>query len=177
MAGLFRTFIIAVIAIYFLLVILFNSFTQPFLVMVAIPFGIIGVIIAFGLHGEPFSFMAIMGIIGLSGVVVNDSLVMVNHINNLRKQKPDISILKIVAEGTSDRLRAIILTTLTTVAALLPLAYGIGGTAVFMAPMALSLGWGLLFATPLTLILVPCLYVTGYDIGRIFKRNKRLSDV
>jgi multidrug efflux pump subunit AcrB len=173
MAGLFRTFIIAMIGVYFLLVILFNSFSQPLLVMVAIPFGIIGVIIAFGFHGEPFGFMAIMGIIGLSGVVVNDSLVMVNHINDLRKNKKDESILNIVAEGTADRLRAIILTTLTTVAALLPLAYGIGGTAVFMAPMALALGWGLFLATPLTLILVPCLYMTGQDLGRLFKRGRQ----
>lgn len=173
MAGLFRAFIIAVIAIYFLLVILFNSFSQPFLVMVAIPFGIIGVIIAFGFHGEPFSFLAIMGIIGLSGVVVNDSLVMVNHINDLKRRRQGTDILRIVAEGTADRLRAIILTTLTTVVALLPLAYGIGGTAVFMAPMALALGWGLLFATPLTLVLVPCLYVVGQDIGGIFKRSER----
>jgi multidrug efflux pump subunit AcrB len=176
MAGLFRTLVIAVIAIYFLLVILFNSLTQPLLVMVAIPFGIIGVIIAFGFHGEPFSFMAIMGLIGLSGVVVNDSLVMVNHINDLRRQKHGENILRIVAEGTADRLRAIILTTLTTVVALLPLAYGIGGTAVFMAPMALALGWGLLLATPLTLVLVPCLYMVGHDVGRIFQRGgKRLQ--
>ncbi len=170
-ASLLRTLIIAVLAIYFLLVILFNSFSQPLIVMIAIPFGIIGVIIAFGFHGEPFSFTAIMGIIGLSGVVVNDSLVMVNHINDLRVQRSKESVMKIVADGTADRLRAIILTTITTVAALLPLAYGIGGTAVFMAPMALALGWGLLFATPLTLILVPCLYMIGQDFGRIFKRS------
>lgn len=173
MAGLFRTFIIAMFAIYFLLVILFNSFTQPILVMIAIPFGIIGVIAAFGFHGEPFSFMAIMGVVGLSGVVVNDSLVLVDHVNDLRKRKPEESILAKVAEGTSDRLRAIMLTTLTTVSALLPLAYGIGGTAVFMAPMALSLGWGLLLATPLTLVLVPCLYVVGHDIERLFRRGAK----
>jgi multidrug efflux pump subunit AcrB len=177
MAGLFRTFIIAIVAIYFLLVILFNSFSQPILVMIAIPFGIIGVIFTFGFHGEPFGFMAIMGIVGLSGVVVNDSLVLVSHINDLRRKKQDETILKIVAEGTADRLRAIILTTLTTVSALLPLAYGIGGTAVFMAPMALALGWGLLFATPLTLVLVPCLYIVGQDIGRIFRFDgKRLGN-
>ena len=182
MAGLFRALIIAVIAIYFLLVLLFNSLTQPFLVMTAIPFGITGVIVSFGLHGEPFSFMAIMGIIGLSGVVVNDSLVLVNHINDLRRQRPTETIKALVAEGTADRLRAIILTTLTTVAALLPLAYGLGGTAVFMAPMALALGWGLFFATPLTLVLVPCLYVIGQDfgrvlqgIGRIFRKRERRS--
>ncbi|MGB2769338.1 MAG: efflux RND transporter permease subunit [Candidatus Zixiibacteriota bacterium] len=176
MAGLFRTLIIAVIAVYFLLVLLFNSLTQPFLVMAAIPFGITGVIISFGLHGEPFSFVAIMGIIGLSGVVVNDSLVLVNHINDLRRQRPNEGIREIVAEGTANRLRAIILTTLTTVAALLPLAYGLGGTAVFMAPMALALGWGLVFATPITLILVPCLYAIRVDIGRIFRRRERILE-
>ena len=141
------------------------------MVMVAIPFGIIGVIITFGLHGEPFSFVAIMGVVGLSGVVVNDSLVLVNHINRLRKKATDIDMKKLVAEGTKDRLRAIVMTTLTTVVALLPLAYGIGGTAVFMSPMALALGWGLLFATPLTLVLVPCLYVIGQDCGKIFRKN------
>jgi multidrug efflux pump subunit AcrB len=172
MAGLYRTMIIAVVAIYFLLVLLFNSFTQPFMVMVAIPFGIIGVIIAFGLHGEPLSFVAIMGIVGLSGVVVNDSLVLVNHINRLRKETPGTDMKRLVAQGTENRLRAIVMTTLTTVVALLPLAYGLGGTAVFMAPMALALGWGLLFATPLTLILVPSLYVIGQDIGNLFKRKK-----
>ena len=172
MASLFRTFFIAVIAIYFLLVILFNSFSQPLLVMAAIPFGITGVILAYGIHGELFSFMAIMGIIGLSGVVVNDSLVMVSHINDLKRQRKGASISAIVAEGTADRLRAVILITLTTAAALLPLAYGIGGTAVFMAPMALSLGWGLVFATPLTLVLLPCLCVIGDDLGRLLKLRK-----
>ncbi|MCP4706858.1 MAG: efflux RND transporter permease subunit, partial [candidate division Zixibacteria bacterium] len=145
---------------------------QPFMVMVAIPFGIIGVIITFGLHGEPFSFVAIMGIVGLSGVVVNDSLVLVNHINRLKKQSPEDDMKKIVAQGTEDRLRAIVMTTLTTVVALLPLAYGIGGTAVFMSPMALALGWGLLFATPLTLVLVPSIYVIGQDIGKLMGKKK-----
>jgi len=176
MAGLFQTLIIAVVGIYFLLVLLFNSMTQPFLVMLAIPFGITGVIAAFGFHGEPFSFMAIMGIIGLSGVVVNDSLVLVNHINDLKAAKGNLNVLEIVAEGTADRLRAIVLTTISTVVALLPLAYGIGGTATFMAPMALALGWGLIFATPLTLVLVPCFYVVGQDIHKIFRRYKKQAN-
>jgi multidrug efflux pump subunit AcrB len=171
MTGLFRTMIIAIVGIYFLLVLLFNSLTQPFLVMIAIPFGIIGVIFAFAIHGEPFSFLAMMGIIGLSGVVVNDSLVLVSHINELKIQKQDENMRDIIAEGTANRLRAIVLTTITTVAALLPLAYGLGGTALFMAPMALALGWGLVFATPLTLVLIPCLYMIGYDIHGIFKKD------
>ncbi len=168
--SLFVTFIIAFIGIYFLLILLFNSFTQPFLVMIAIPFGIVGVIMALALHGEPISFLAMIGAIGLAGVVVNDSLVLVNHINELRREKPDTPVLRVLAEATSNRLRAIVLTTLTTVAGLLPLAYGLGGTALYMSPMALTLGYGLLFATPLTLVLVPCLYAIGCDIGKLFRK-------
>jgi multidrug efflux pump subunit AcrB len=170
--NLLWTFLIAAIGIYFILIVLFNSFTQPFTVMIAIPFGIVGVIIAFALHGEPMSFVGMLGAIGLAGVVVNDSLVLVNHINNLRKQNPDAKPIEMVAQGTADRLRAVILTTLTTVAGLIPLAYGLGGSDPFMAPTALALGYGLLFATPLTLMLVPCLYLVQYDIKKVFKREK-----
>jgi multidrug efflux pump subunit AcrB len=169
---LMTIFLIAVIGIYFLLVLLFNSYTQPFLVLVSVPFGIIGVIIAFGLHGEPLSFLGVMGVIGMIGVVVNDSLVLVNHLNNLRKWNPDWSLRKVISEGSSHRLRAVLLTTLTTVAGLLPLAYGLGGTDLYMQPMALALGYGILFATPLTLVLVPSLYMIGADIGAWLKRKK-----
>ncbi|HUV07467.1 MAG TPA: efflux RND transporter permease subunit, partial [Spirochaetia bacterium] len=165
MTSLAITFVIAFIAIYFLLVLLFNSFSQPFLVAIAIPFGLIGVVIALTTHGEYMSFLGMMGVIGMAGVVVNDSLVMVSHLNNLRREKPDVPISELVAEGAADRLRAVLLTTLTTVMGLMPLAYGLGGTDLYMRPMALTLGWGILFATPLTLVLVPCLYTIFNDIG------------
>jgi multidrug efflux pump subunit AcrB len=173
--NLSTTFVIAFLGIYFLLVLLFNSYTQPIFVVVAIPFGLIGVIVALALHGEPLGFFALIGTIGLAGVVVNDSLVMVSHLNDLSRQRPGEDILTIVAEGASDRLRAIILTSLTTVSGLLPLAYGIGGTDEWMAPMALVLGYGILFATPLTLVLVPCLYVVKNDLGRLFRREKPVT--
>jgi len=172
---LMTTFAIALVGIYFLLVLLFNSYTQPFLVLVSVPFGLIGVIIAFALHGEALSFLGVMGIIGMVGVVVNDSLVLVNHLNNLRKWNPDWNIRKVIAEGTSHRLRAILLTTLTTVAGLLPLAYGLGGTDLYMQPMALALGYGILLATPLTLVLVPCLYMIGTDIGGLYRRKRSVE--
>ncbi len=171
--NLIGTFAIAIMGVYFLLVLLFDSFSQPFFVMVAIPFGLIGVIVSFALHNEPLGFFAMIGTIGLAGVVVNDSLVLVDHLNTLRKVKTDLSMLELIAEGTSDRLRAILLTTLTTVIGLLPLAYGIGGSDVWMAPMALALGYGLVFATPLTLVLVPCLYAIRNDIGNLFKRKEK----
>ncbi len=173
--SLFIAFGIAVVAIFFVLILLFNSVTQPIAVMIAIPFGIISVIIAFAIHNEPIGFMAMMGLVGLSGVVVNDSLVLVNHINKLREKMKDVPIREIVAQGTTDRLRAVIMTTTTTVAGLLPLAYGLGGSDPFIAPMALAMGYGLLFATPLTLVLVPSLYLIRTDIisilKRIFRRN------
>jgi multidrug efflux pump subunit AcrB len=141
--------------------------------MAAVPFGIVGVIVALAIHNEPLSFIAIIGTIGLAGVVVNDSLVLVSHLNELREQSPDKPLREIVALGTANRLRAIILTSLTTIAGVLPLAYGIGGTDYFISPMALALGYGLLFSTPLTLMLVPCLYMVWNDIGRLFTSKKR----
>lgn len=170
MHGLYIAFGMAAVGIYFLLILLFNSATQPLVVLLAIPFGMVGVIGAFLLHGEAFSFFAILGVVGMSGVVVNDSLVLVNHINQLRRKDPSAKTLDLVAQGASDRLRAILMTTLTTVAGLLPLAYGIGGSDIYMGPMALALGYGILFATPLTLILIPCLYMVGDDLRRVFSR-------
>jgi len=170
MNDLFAILGIAALGIYFLLILLFNSLWQPLLVMIAIPFGVIGVIVGFSLHNEALGFLAMTGVIGLAGVVVNDSLVLVNHINELKQTNPEKNIKELVAQGTSNRLRAIVLTTVSTVVGLLPLAYGIGGSDPYMSPMALALGWGLLFATPLTLILLPCLYVIGNDVGRMLKR-------
>jgi len=163
---------LAVIGIYFLLILLFDSFSQPLMVLLAIPFGLIGVIGAFVLHGQVPSFVAMLGVIGLAGVVVNDSLVLVNHINRTKEDGKDLSILQVVIEGTTDRLRPILITTFTTVASLLPLAYGIGGSDEMMTPMALALGYGLLFATFLTLALVPCFYLIGQDFNKLFKRQE-----
>jgi multidrug efflux pump subunit AcrB len=171
------TMLIAVLGMYFILILLFNSFSQPLLVLIAIPFGLTGVIGAFAIHGEPLGFLAMMGVIGLMGVVVNDSLILVNYINFHREEQPDKKYLRIVAEGTADRLRPILLTSFTTVAGVLPMAYGAGGVDPFIAPMAMALGYGIVFATPLTLLLLPCLYMVRHDIGRIFIREKKAESV
>jgi len=170
MTSLAIAFGLAGIGIYIVLIILFNSITQPILVMFAIPFGLVGVVGAFALHGEPLGFMAMMGVIGMMGVVVNDSLILVNFINEHRRDEPEKKFLRIVAEGTSSRLRPILLTSLTTIAGLMPTAYGFGGDDPFVAVMALALGYGILFATPLTLILLPCLYMIQHDIGKLVRR-------
>jgi multidrug efflux pump subunit AcrB len=159
---------------------LFESMTQPFIVLVTIPFGVTGVILAFLLHGiTQASLFAGIGVVGLAGVVVNDALVMVAHLNALRYQRKGENQQAIIAEGAADRLRPVILTTITTVVGLLPLTYGIGGEDVMMGPMAMALGYGLLFATPVTLVLLPCLYMIWADIQgflvRIIQRIRRTS--
>jgi multidrug efflux pump subunit AcrB len=164
MSDLLITMLTAVIGIYFLLIILFDSAVQPILVMITIPFGAAAVIHTFAMHDEPIGFLALLGLVGLSGVVVNDSLVLVSHINEMRKKHRGDRLLNIIAAGTADRLRAIVMTTITTVVGLIPLAYGWGGSDPFMAPMALAMGYGLLLVTPLTLVLVPCLYTVALDI-------------
>jgi len=166
---------IACIGIYLLLTLLFNSIWQPLMVMTAIPFALVGVIVGFSIHNEALGFLGMIGVIGLAGVVVNDSLVLVAHINELKQRDPTRPLKEIISEGTSDRLRAVLLTTVSTVAGLLPLAYGIGGADPYMGPMALALGWGLLFATPLTLLLLPCLYMIGEDINRLLKFKPEAS--
>lgn len=162
MASLGRAFFVGLIIIYMILASLFRSLAQPLIVMSAIPFAVIGVIFAFLIHGQPFSFLAFLGIIGLAGVVVNDSIVLVDCANQLRLEDPSKSTFELLVEAGSIRLRAVMLTTVTTVLGLLPTAYGIGGKDPFLVPMALAFGWGLAFATFITLIMVPVFYLNLY---------------
>ncbi len=168
-----RTLLVAVAAIFVLLVFLFRSVTQPLIVMIAVPFGFIGVIFAFCMpfHNMPLSFMGIMGMIGLSGVVVNDALVMVDYINGLAiKNKSDIPLRTLVLEAAKTRLRPILLTTATTFAGLLPTAYGAGGSDPFIRPTAISLSWGLAFSTTMVLLFLPSFYLIEHDIRCFFAK-------
>ena len=173
MGSLLVAFAAAAVGIYLLLLLLFNSMIQPLFVMIAVPFGLIGVIIAFALHQQSLGFLALLGVIGLTGIVVNDSLLLVNLANRLRDQERDESLSRIIVEASQDRLRPILLTSVTTVAGLLPMAYGLGGSDPFSAPMALAMGYGILFATPLTLILLPCLLMVQEDLAIAFRRLTR----
>ncbi|MBW2366082.1 MAG: efflux RND transporter permease subunit [Deltaproteobacteria bacterium] len=134
------SFLIAILAIYFILSLLFDSFIlsllfdsflQPFIVMITIPFGVVGVVWTFVIHGLSFSFLTFIGLVGLSGIVVNDSLIMVDYINTLVKEKNCRTIKQyqeVIIEGARTRLRPIIITTLTTAAGVMPTAYGFGDT-------------------------------------------------
>lgn len=168
MRSLAFIFVFAVLGVYCLLILLFDSLWQPLLIVSVLPFAVTGVIVALILHNEPLGFLAVIGMIGLAGVVVNDSLVLVNRINELHREHPHKPLADVIAQGTGDRLRAVVLTSITTIAGLLPLAYGLGGADPYMSPMALVLGYGLVFATPITLILVPCLYLAGAEFRESF---------
>ncbi|MFH1654235.1 MAG: efflux RND transporter permease subunit, partial [Pseudomonadota bacterium] len=168
MESLFISLIIAIFCIFAILVTLFNSLTKPFLVMLSIPFGFVGVILGFTLHGKALGFLAMIGSIGLVGVVVNASIVMVTFIDQLRKEG-GLSFHECLIKGSSLRLRPVVLTTITTVSALFPTAYGIGGWDPILVPMTLALAWGLMFGTLSTLILVPCSYAALDDISKYIK--------
>lgn len=166
--GDFRNAIImAILLIYIVLVLLLNSLTKPIIIMLAIPFGVVGIVLAFWLHGKVlFGFFAAIGAIGLTGVVVNDSIIMLVKLGRSYddKQGPENSNRQIAAVAKT-RLRAVILTTLTTVAGLLPTAYGFTGYDAMLAEMMLALTWGLVFGTSITLLLVPCAYSFSKDLG------------
>ena len=170
MGSLVVAFVAAAVGIYLLLLLLFNSLLQPVLVMVAIPFGLIGVILAFALHQQALGFLAMLGVVGLTGILVNDSLILVNLVNRMKTTRPEMDARQRVVAATKTRLRPIVLTSITTVAGLLPMAYGLGGSDPFSAPMALAMGYGILFATPITLVLIPCLLVVMDDSSGLFKR-------
>ena len=157
-----KAFGLAFFLIFLILAANFNSLIQPLVVMMAIPFGLIGVIWAFFFHQLPISFFMMMGVVGLNGIVVNNSIVLVDFINNLRRKGVDRRA-SIIQSGQL-RLRPVLLTTITTALGLAPTAYGIWGNDPFLRPMALTIVWGLVCATLLTLIVLPCIYAIVDDI-------------
>ena len=121
----------------------------------------------------PLSFFSILGFLALVGVVVNDSLVLVNHLNDKFKESINKfdNLIALVANGAKERLRAVVLTTLTTLGGILPLAYGWGGSDFLLQPMAMSLGYGLVFASVMTLVLLPCFYLINLDFQAFLKKK------
>ena len=161
--------LIVLFLIYMILALILNSVSQPLVIMLSIPFGLAGVILAFMMHGMTmYGFFAVIGMLGLAGVVVNDSIVMLTKLNEeFEAYKGRIS-LKQIAETAQTRLRAVMLTTLTTVAGLFPTAYGVMGYDSMLAEMMLALGWGLMFGTFITLFLVPSIYSFLLEIKYFF---------
>lgn len=169
MESLFSAMLLAVLGIFAILVFLYRGFTRPFIIFSTFFLGFIGVNVSFFIHNKPLSFMALIGVVGLAGVVINAAIVLVSFLDERVDRKADPSIyLDQIAKGTSLRLRAICVTTLTTVIGLMPTAYGLGGSDFLLIPMTLALSWGLVSGTLLTLVWVPCIYATMNDIFKKF---------
>lgn len=157
-----QMFLLAMLIIYSLLAVPLKSWMQPVLIMTAIPFGIVGAILGHWLLGMPLSILSFNGIIALSGVVVNDSLLLVSRFNELHPDADHYN--QAISEACRDRVRAVLLTSLTTFAGLMPLLFETESQAQFLIPAAVSLGYGIMFATVITLILIPSLLAIQHDL-------------
>lgn len=170
--GFKKGLIASVFIIFIILVVLFSSLAQPIIIMSAIPFGLIGVVISFKVLGLAIGFMALMGMLGLVGVVINDSIVLVTFIN--RTLQLEGEGVESIIKASVSRFRAVILTTFTTVAGLLPVAHAPGGDP-FLKPMATSFAYGLLFSSLITLILVPSIFKVVEDFKNKFNKKPVLE--
>ena len=165
--------VFVLLALYTLLAIPFRSYSQPVMVMIVIPFGVAGAILGHLIMGMSLSIISVMGMLALAGVVVNDSLVLVDYIN--RRCREGMAVVDAVRVAGVARFRAVLLTSLTTFAGLTPLIFEKSTQAQFLIPMAVSLGFGILFATFITLLLVPVNYLALEDIKAIFKSKPQPS--
>jgi multidrug efflux pump subunit AcrB len=177
MQSLMVAFIFAACFIFALLIMTFKNLLQPMLILCSIPLGFIGVIWAMYIHNRPFSFMAMLGVIALAGVIVNNAIIFTDFVNNYRSKGHDID--ESILQSARTRIRPILLTTLTTVCGLLPTAYGnfmqetfgFGGGDPFVIPIALALAWGLIFGATMTVLFFPAFIRIVDDLLRIFDKN------
>jgi len=170
MSSLFRSFGLAVLLIYMILATMFKSFLQPFMIMLSIPFSLLGVFIGLVVTQTPMGMMAFMGVTALAGIVVNDSIVLISFINTRRRRAEPLPVFDAIVDACRVRLRPILLTQITTILGLLPLALGLGGRELLMTPMAIAIVWGLVFACWLNLLFMPCFYLISDDMIRLAKR-------
>ncbi len=167
--SLIDAFLVSIITIYIILGTLFRSFIQPVVVMIAVPFAFIGVVIGHLVMGISFGLLSMIGMVAMVGIVVNDSLVLIDFINKSRAA--GMNRWRSIITSAETRFRPIILTSLTTIAGVSTLAFQRTGQAAFLAPMALSIFWGLIFSTVLTLVIVPCFFAVVED-ARLWTRKK-----
>jgi multidrug efflux pump subunit AcrB len=169
-AMLWGGFAIAMAVIYALLAVAFGSYVQPLIVMMAIPFGIVGAVLGHILLGYDLSLVSLMGVVAVSGVVVNGALIMVHHAN---RNRSEMSAYDAIHEAGLRRFRPILLTTATTFGGLTPIIMETSVQAYHLIPMAISLGFGIVFATSITLVVVPCLYMMLEDIQQLAEDKKK----
>ena len=169
-----RDFALSMMIIFALLAIPLRSYSQPILIMSVIPFGVVGAVFGHVVMGMTMSSLSFFGIIAVAGVVVNDSLVMVDFVNKAREE--GIALKQAVVEAGCKRFRAILLTSLTTFIGLVPIITETSLQAQIVIPMAVSLAFGVLFATVITLILIPCQYVVLEDIKGLFREKNKQTN-
>lgn len=164
----------ALIAIYIILAWVFGSYVRPFVVMSIIPLSCVGAIFGHWLLGYDMAILSLVAMIGLSGIVVNNSIILVTTIDeHIRRGE---TLAEAVVNGACDRLRAVVLTSLTTIGGLLPLLFETSFQAQYLIPMAVTLTFGLMASTILVLFLIPSLVAIQDDIGRLLRGRKMLSD-
>ncbi len=163
--------ILVLLGIFLTLAWIFSSWTRPLVVMSIIPFGLVGAIYGHVQWGVPLSMFSVVGLIGMTGIIINDSIVLVTTIDEYAKER---GIIPAIIEGTADRLRAVMLTTLTTVLGLMPLLYETSRQAQFLKPTVITLIYGLGFGMVLVLLIVPSLIAIQTDIGKMLTTLRRL---
>jgi multidrug efflux pump subunit AcrB len=173
-----KGFAIAFLAVFAILAAVFKSYMQPFIIILTVPFGIIGAVAGHFIMGYSLTLMSLFGFVALTGIVVNDSLVFIDCVNTILRQTPGITLFEALTLTGKRRFNAILLTTVTTVAGLVPMLYEQSIQAIMLIPMAISIAFGIMFATMLTLVFIPCAYHILFDILNVWSRlwnNKDLS--
>jgi multidrug efflux pump subunit AcrB len=175
MQSLFDALILAIIGIFALMVFMFHSFLRPFIIMMSIPLGLIGFSLAFYLHGRPVSFLALIGIIGLTGIIVNSGIVLIEFIEIARKE--GMALNDALVKASSQRLLAVVATAFSTILGLFPTAYGIGGKDPMLIPITLAMAWGLTAGTLLTLIFIPPAYAIIEEWVAFLAKNRFIKKI
>lgn len=163
-------FLLGLTGIYLTLAWIFASWLRPLVVMAIIPFGLVGTIFGHALHGVPLSMFSVVGLLGMTGIIINDSIVLVTTIDEYARER---GLVPAIIDGTADRLRAVLLTTLTTVFGLAPLLFESSTQAQFLKPTVITLVYGLGFGMLLVLLVVPALIAMQLDIGRSLRALRR----
>lgn len=174
-----KYFLMSIVVNLGLLAILFRSFKQTFLILSAIPFGVMGAVLGHLIMGQDFSMFSFLGILATAGIASNNNIVLIDHINTLRREQ-DLPLREAILQAASDRFRAIVLTSCTTFIGSAPLMFGATGQSQFLVPMIISLSYGSIFATFVTLLFTPCLYLAASHLNatlkaRFFRRDVTVS--
>jgi multidrug efflux pump subunit AcrB len=176
MESLANAMVLALVGIYAIMVYIFRSYLAPVLIMTTIPLGLLGMSISFWAHDKPVSFLAMIGVIGLAGIIVNNGIILIDFINQMRDEGK-LALREILIKAPTIRLKPVMATSLTTMGGLFPTAYGVGGEDAMLVPLTMAMAWGLTTGTILTLVWIPSGYAIIEDmmnqVRKLIARFKR----